>query len=156
MGAAGMKTDGTQYLLFTAGETLCAMDVSYVREVARHLPFASVPAAVFGVAGVVNLRGHVLAALDMADMLQNAGAAHPSMNIIAAHAGTFYSLLADRCGDVVTLAPECLEPLPPSARQWTFMAQHLCRYQGQVIPVIDIKFLLKNINAAAQGQGYVT
>jgi purine-binding chemotaxis protein CheW len=149
MGAAGMKTDAGQYLLFTAGGTDCAVDVAQVREVARYLPFTPVPAAGFGVAGVVNLRGHVLAALDIAALLQAESSAPQSMNIIAAHDGTFYSLLAESCGEVVSLLPENMEPLPPSARQWKFLAQYLCRHRNTLMPVIDIKYLIKNINAPA-------
>ncbi|MDP2206441.1 MAG: chemotaxis protein CheW [Alphaproteobacteria bacterium] len=148
-----MNDTAAQYLVFTAGGIACAIAVSAVREVARELPFAPVPAAPRGVAGIVNLRGHVLPALDMACLLEGTASSSAAMNIIADAGGTFYSLLVETCGDVVIFAPEKLEPLPAGAPKWGFAAQKICRHENRIMPVIDMKRLADKIAAAAQRQG---
>lgn len=150
-----MNAAGASYLVFTAGGMSCAIAVSSLREVARDLPFAPVPGVPYGIAGVVNLRGHVLPAIDIACLLGLPAAPRAGMNIIAATGGTFYSLVAEHCGNVVTLAPENLEPLPAAAPQWHLLAHRICRHEGRIMPVVDIEWLVEKIGAAAQGQGNV-
>jgi chemotaxis signal transduction protein len=150
-----MNERAAEYLIFTAGGIDCMIAVSSVREVARALPFAPVPAAPYGVAGIVNLRGHALPALDMACLLETEAASAPAINIIADASETFYSLLVENCGDVVMFPPEELTPLPATAPKWNLAAQKICRHQNRIMPVIDIKWLIGKIAAAAQGQGNV-
>jgi purine-binding chemotaxis protein CheW len=150
-----MNDPALQYLVFKAGGIDCAIPVSAVREVARCLPFASVSAAPYGLAGIVNLRGHVLPALDIGCLLEGTASLPAAMNIIAETGGTFYSLLAETCGDVVIFAPEKLELLPDAAPKWRFAAQKICRHENRIMPVIDMKRLAAHIAAAAQGQGNV-
>lgn len=144
---------GDLYLIFTAGGADCAIAVSSVREIARVLPFAPVPSAVRGIAGVVNLRGHVLPALDMPYFMGLEGGRSAAMNIIAVYEGAFYSLQAETCGDVVSVAPENLEPLPDAAPQWHGLARKICRHENRIMPVIDMKRLTEKLGAAAQGRG---
>ncbi len=55
----------TQYVTFTLGENLYGIDVGRVQEVLPYRPTAHVPLAPADVAGLVNLRGQVVLALDL-------------------------------------------------------------------------------------------
>lgn len=62
-----MTTDSVpaQYLTFTLGEELFAMDIQTVREIIQHGPMTIMPMTPDFVRGVINLRGAVVPVIDL-------------------------------------------------------------------------------------------
>ena len=62
-----MATDSApaQYLTFTLGEELFAMDIRTVREIIQHGPMTIMPMTPDFVRGVMNLRGAVVPVIDL-------------------------------------------------------------------------------------------
>lgn len=142
---------GTAFLLLHAGGQRCALPAAAVREVTRALPLAFIPGAPAGVAGVVNLRGHLLTALDTAGLLGLPAMPVAGANVIVVQDGTFYSLLADKRGEMVQLPPEAFEPLPPDARLWAGAAAGICRSGDEILPLLDLGRICRRLNAETTG-----
>lgn len=90
------------------------VDVQQVQEVLRHQPRTPVPLAPSGTAGLVNLRGQVVLALDLRVRLGReplAADAEP-MQVVVRVAGEPVSLLVDEIGDVVNVDESQFETPP--------------------------------------------
>lgn len=144
------------YLVFPAAGQTCALRACDVREVARQLPLTPVPGACAGIAGIVNLRGHVLTALDTAVLLGLPRASCRAANIIVAADGRFYSLLADAAGDMLRLPRESLHPLDAGARMWQGAASEMCKSpQGEIIPLLDMPRVLRGLTGTDKDESAV-
>lgn len=144
------------YLVFAAAGQKCALPALDVREVARQLPLTPVPGACAGVAGIINLRGHVLTALDTAVLLGLPRVSCRAANIIVAADGRFYSLLADAAGDMLRLPRESLHPLDAGGQMWSRAVSRICRsLQGEIIPLLDIPRMLRELSEAPKSESAV-
>jgi purine-binding chemotaxis protein CheW len=97
---------------------LCGVPVPRVRDVIRGERIARVPLAHPGVAGVLNLRGRIVTAVDLRDRLglppADPGAVR--MSVVVEEQGELYSLLADDVGEVLAMPPDSQEEVPPTLR----------------------------------------
>ena len=103
-----------QYATFEVADQLFGVDVAMVQEVLRFHEYTLVPLAPAAVGGLFNLRGQVIAAVDLRVQLGLARQAlqGPVMNVILRGDGEPVSLLVDRIGEVVDLDDESFEPPP--------------------------------------------
>jgi purine-binding chemotaxis protein CheW len=108
-------TDVAQYCTFWIDDLFFGVDVDDVQEVLRHQPMTPVPRASEGVQGLINLRGHIVTAVDLRHRLglpSRQGDRLP-MNVIVRSRGEVISLLVDDIGDVIDTDGLAVEP-PPS------------------------------------------
>ena len=103
-----------QYATFEVDNQLFGLDVAKVQEVLSFDTYTPVPLAPESVGGLFNLRGQVIAAVDLRVQLglpprTNQG---PAMNVIVRTDEESVSLLVDRIGEVVTLHDDTFEPPP--------------------------------------------
>lgn len=97
------------------GELLLGVPVDVVQEVTERLPLTEVPMAPRGVRGVVNLRGHLVTALDLPALLGAAGlpgSAAAPVDVIVRHGGELLGLPVDAISEVLD-APEHARVPPP-------------------------------------------
>ena len=103
-----------KYATFEVAGQLFGVDVAKVQEVLRFHEYTHVPLAPAAVGGLFNLRGQVIAAVDLRVRLglgpQNLS--EPVMNVIVRLEDEAVSLLVDRIGEVVELSDESLERTP--------------------------------------------
>ena len=64
-GGSSTEEAPSQYLTFTLGEEVFAMDIRTVREIIQHGPMTTVPLMPGFVRGVINLRGAVVPVIDL-------------------------------------------------------------------------------------------
>lgn len=104
-----------QLATFVVDGSLYGVDVMRVQESLRHQPLTPVPHASAASAGLVNLRGQVVLAIDLRVSLGLAAApeGHEPMMVVVQVHGEPVSLLVDQVGDVVEVDPESFEA-PPS------------------------------------------
>ena len=103
-----------QYATFELADQLFGVDVAEVQEVLRFHGYTRIPLAPAAVGGLFNLRGQVIAAVDLRVQLglQPQDLAEPVMNVIVRVDDEAVSLLVDRIGEVVELADDALERTP--------------------------------------------
>jgi purine-binding chemotaxis protein CheW len=103
-----------QFATFEVADQLFGVEVSMVQEVLSYNEYTPVPLAAPAVGGLFNLRGQVIAAVDLRVQLGlvRQEMQGPVMNVILRGDGEPVSLLVDRIGEVVDLEDELFEPPP--------------------------------------------
>jgi purine-binding chemotaxis protein CheW len=103
-----------QYATFEVADQLFGLDVANVQEVLSFDTYTPVPLAPSSIGGLFNLRGQVIAAIDLRVQLglPPRTSTGPAMNVIVRAEDESVSLLVDRIGEVVTLHNDLFEPPP--------------------------------------------
>ncbi len=99
---------------FVLDERLCAVDVGRVQEVLRPQPVTRLPLAPGSVSGLINLRGRIVAAVDLRAVLglPAAPSSTPGGHVIVFDGDGPVSLVVDAIGDVRRDADATLVPVP--------------------------------------------
>jgi purine-binding chemotaxis protein CheW len=131
---------GGQLSTFYVDDLFFGVDVLRVQEVLRFQHMTRVPQAPDVIEGLINLRGQIVAAIDMRRRLRLAprdGSQTP-MNMVVRTEDGAVSLLVDEIGDVVDVdagsyerPPENLEP---AARE---MIRGVCKLKNRLLLVLD-------------------
>ena len=104
----------TRLVTFTLDDRSYGVGVDAVQEVLRGLPRTRIPLAPQTLAGLINLRGQVLSAVDLRDQLDLPSRqpdAEPMLVVIRV-AGEPVALLVDSIGSVVDVDDDQFEPPP--------------------------------------------
>ena len=103
-----------QFATFEANGKLFGVEVETVQEALPYNEYTAAPPAPPAVGGLFNLRGQVIAAVDLRVQLGLARQAlhGPVMNVILRGDGEPVSLLVDRIGEGVDLDDDAFEPPP--------------------------------------------
>ncbi len=109
-----------QLCTFVLDGILFGVDVRFVQEVLRAQEMTPVPLAPAVFSGLINLRGHIVTALDLRARLALApkapgrGDRHESINVVVREGDSTVSLLVDDIGDIVDVDSTAFEPTPPT------------------------------------------
>lgn len=144
MGEAGM-TDLTQYLTFTLGDEVFALDIGKVREVLDFTSLTKVPQTPEFLRGVINLRGSVVPVVEMR-LKFGMEAAEKTVNtcIIIVEVSvdgetTILGAMADSVQEVIELGPGEMEPPPRiGTKLHTEFIRGMGRHNDGFIIILDI------------------
>ncbi|MCO6432496.1 MAG: chemotaxis protein CheW [Deltaproteobacteria bacterium] len=102
------------YVTFRAGELFFGIDVLQVQEIIRHQSMTPVPLAPAAVKGLINLRGQIIAALDLRSILgaESGISDERTMNVVVRADDETISLLVDSIGDVIQVDERDFENVP--------------------------------------------
>jgi purine-binding chemotaxis protein CheW len=146
--AAGLTTE---YVTVTIGDHLFGLPIFRVQDVFVPDRLTRVPLAAPEVAGILNLRGRVVTAIDMRARLElgtrEAGA--PVMAIGIELKGESYGLLVDAVGEVMALANSACEAKPANLDpRLSRVAAGIYRLEGELMVVLDVDRVLDIKNSA--------
>jgi purine-binding chemotaxis protein CheW len=107
-------SDARQLCTFTLGDQCFGVEVMQVQEVIRYQPMTRVPLAHRVVHGLINLRGHIVTAIDLRRRLElpDRPADRLPMNIVVRTDDGAISLLVDEVGEVVEVGESQWERPP--------------------------------------------
>jgi len=108
-----------QIATFRVGSMLFGIDVSIVQEVIRAQRMTAVPLAPPVVKGLINLRGQILTAIDLREVLgmEPRPADQAPMNVVIQTDSDNISILVDRIEDVLDLDSTRIEETPETVEQ---------------------------------------
>lgn len=108
------ERERVSYLGFHLGSEVYGLPLERLREVARVSHLRRVPGAPVGVAGLVNLRGEILCALDLRAILGLSAEVPGETPFIIALRGVGdpIGLIVDSVADIYAIAPTEIESLP--------------------------------------------
>lgn len=143
-----MKTttdDVTEYVTVLIGGQLFGLPISRVQDVFMPDRLTRVPLAHPDIAGVLNLRGRIVTAIDMRVRLglTRDKDAKPAMAVGIESRGESYGLLIDSVGEVLKLSPDSREqnPINLDAR-WARVSAGVHRLDGQLMVILDVDSVL--------------
>lgn len=117
-GRGGIKEDALQYLTFSLGDEVFAMDIRSVREIIQHGAMTVVPLMPEFVRGIINLRGAVVPVIDLQSRFGRAKAQVGKKTCViifdvgAEGDKVELGLLVDSVSEVIDIAPSQIEPPP--------------------------------------------
>lgn len=139
--AQATTTVGVPHLGFFLGPDLYSVPLTRLREVARFTRLRRIPGAPAYVAGLVNLRGEIICALDTHGILGHQRAGDPDAGFLIALRDYDFpvGLVVDTIADVFTVDPDTIEAPPeawPSER--TAALTGVCAVTAGSMGLIDL------------------
>ena len=104
---------------FRVADHLLGLDINVVQEVLRRQEITRLPLSAPAVRGIINLRGHIVPAVDLRCCLELPPAGHGEDRatiVVRDHEDAAASLLVDEIGDVVQVTEGSLEQTPETVR----------------------------------------
>jgi purine-binding chemotaxis protein CheW len=140
----------TEYVTTMIGGQLFGLPISRVQDVFMPERLTRVPLASNDVAGVLNLRGRIVTAIDMRARLglPKDETDRPPMAVGVELRGESYGLLIDSIGEVMKLPDEGREVNPVNLDpRMTEMSAGVHRLDGQLMVVLDVERVLEIVSS---------
>lgn len=137
--------DVAEYVTVLIGGQLFGLPISRVQDVFMPDRLTRVPLAHPDIAGVLNLRGRIVTAIDMRIRLGIARErdAKPAMAVGIESRGESYGLLIDSVGEVLKLSPDSREQNPINLDpRWARVSGGVHRLDGQLMVILDVDSVL--------------
>jgi purine-binding chemotaxis protein CheW len=129
-----------QFVTFAVGDLLFGIEVDQVQEVLRPQEITRVPLAPPVVRGLINLRGQIVAALDLRRRLDLDPAAldEPFVNVVIHTQDGPVSLLVDEIDEVVEAGEEAFEDPPETLKgNARTVTRGVYKLAGRLMHVLD-------------------
>jgi purine-binding chemotaxis protein CheW len=136
----------TEYVTTMIGDQLFGLPISRVQDVFMPERLTRVPLSSSDVAGVLNLRGRIVTAIDMRARLglPKSESGRPPMAVGVDLRGESYGLLIDQIGEVLKLSDDSREENPVNLDpRMAKMAAGVHRLDGQLMVVLDVDRVLE-------------
>lgn len=142
MTATLVQTD--EVVTVRVGSQWFGIPVLAVQEVINHQIVARVPLARACIAGLLNLRGQIVTAIDMHSRLEIPSTASESlMDVVVCDGDELFALIVDEVGDVAAVLPHTLERLPASLDStWARICSGVVRMHHGLLAIVDVTRLL--------------
>jgi purine-binding chemotaxis protein CheW len=142
---AAHDSHATEYVTVVIGDQLFGVPIARVQDVFMPERLTRVPLAKPEIAGVLNLRGRIVTAIDMRCCLGLAprDAARPLMAVGIDHQGESYGLLIDGVGEVLKLADDSRESNPVNLdKRLARVSAGVHRLENQLLVILDVERVL--------------
>jgi purine-binding chemotaxis protein CheW len=137
--------ESIQYVTVVIGGQLFGLPIERVHDVFMPESITRVPLSRPEIAGVLNLRGRIVTAIDMRRRLHLPPRADggQTMAVGIEHKGESYGLLIDNVGEVLDLASNGREPNPVNLDpRWSAISGGVHRLNGQLMVILDVDRVL--------------
>ncbi len=150
---SGLTSDAmnADYVSLVVADQLFGIPVLNVHDVFSPKNLAYVPMAPLEVAGVLNLRGRIVTAIDLRHRLgyPPRSAGDTKMAVVIEHHGEPYSLLIDSVGEVLSLSESLFERNPINLDQrWRDFSEGVYRLENQLMVVLQLSKIINTSNGA--------
>ncbi|MCD6035017.1 MAG: cheW [Rickettsiales bacterium] len=138
--------ESRQFVTLSIDNQLFGVNVAEVQDVLSPRPITMIPSAPPAVAGVLNLRGKIVTAIDVRIRLglKPDEKVKESRSIVVEKGGEFYSLLVDNVGDVFTLPIKDFVPTPENIpSHWRDILTGVYKLEDGLMVVLNIENLLR-------------
>lgn len=126
------------------GEHLFGVRISRVSDIMLRAGETPVPWAGEKIAGVMNLRGHVVTVINLCASLGMKNTPETRMNIVVEYNDEFYGLLCDAVSDILDLNMNDMAPVPLVLEErWQGLAEGIFSMPGQLMILLDTHKLVE-------------
>jgi purine-binding chemotaxis protein CheW len=137
--------ESCDYITVTIGSQLFGMPIEGVHDVFRLTGMTPVPMSRKEIAGVLNMRGRIVTAIDMRRRLDlgERDVNEAPMAVGIEHGGESYGLVIDEVGDVLRLPIANIEPNPVNLDpRWARVSCGVHRTEGSLLVILDVERIL--------------
>jgi purine-binding chemotaxis protein CheW len=142
----GLAEDVTEYVTVIIGGQLFGLPINRVQDVFMPDRLTRVPLSPREVAGVLNLRGRIVTAIDMRCRLGLPPAEDRkiTMAVGTEFKGESFGLIIDQVGEVMKLQSAGREPNPVNLdSRWARVSAGVHRLDGQLMVILDVDRVLE-------------
>ena len=141
-----MSDNVTLYCTFLSAGRLFGVPVLDVKEVTAETRFTRIPHAPHEVLGLVNIRGHIFLALNLATLLAVRDHKTPTDSqfvIFKSSVGPAFGIVVDQVGDIVSIpdsqteAVSNVEQLQPHFSDRSSLVSSIGKLDGQLLIILD-------------------
>ncbi len=135
-----------EFVTVRIANQLFGLPIHDVEDVFVPQNITSVPMSSHEVAGVLNLRGRIVTAINMRERLQLEPRAkgEGSMAVGIEYSGESYGLVIDTVGEVLRLKEDGKEPNPSNLKpNWTSVSAGVYQLDGELMVVLDVARVLQ-------------
>lgn len=144
-----LSKDVTQYVTVYIADQLFGLPISRVHDVFMPDAMTPVPLSAKEIAGVLNLRGRIVTAIDMRWKL-DLPPAEAGLNRMAVgidYRGESYGLIIDKVGEVLNLPMAEREPNPVNLDpRWAAISAGVHRLEGRLMVILDVDSVLRSMS----------
>ncbi|MEM6711989.1 MAG: chemotaxis protein CheW [Pseudomonadota bacterium] len=144
-----LSSDVTQYVTVYIADQLFGLPISRVHDVFMPETMTPVPLSKSEIAGVLNLRGRIVTAIDMRWKLDLPLADEDvkRMAVGVDYKGESYGMIIDRVGEVLNLPIAEREPNPVNLDpRWATVSAGVHRLEGTLMVILDVDRVLKSMD----------
>ncbi len=134
-----------QYLTAYVNGHYIGVAIRRIQDVIGPQAITKIPRARHAIAGVLNLRGRIVTAIDMHERLEEAPIMDKAqrMGVIIDTPDELFSLLVDHVEDVKAIEAESIGEVPPTLNPtWQQVCSGVCQMQGRIMILLDIERVL--------------
>jgi len=137
------STNLTEYVTFTVAGQMFGLPIERVQDVFKPTNITRVPLAGAEIAGVLNLRGRIVTAINLNNRLELETSAEATMAIGIESGAESFGLLVDSVGEVLKLPDSERETNPINLeRKLARVSAGVYRLDGQLLVVLDVDRVL--------------
>lgn len=143
-----LSKDVTQFVTVYIADQLFGLPIGRVHDVFMPETMTPVPLTSKEIAGVLNLRGRIVTAIDMRWKLglPAAGEGINRMAVGIDYKGESYGLIIDRVGEVLNLPIAEREPNPVNLDpRWSAISAGVHRLEGTLMVILDVDSVLQSL-----------
>lgn len=147
-----VSTLGKEFVTIKLAGQLLGIPVLSVHDVLNAQKITRIPLAPSWVAGVLNLRGRIVTAINLRERLGFAPRddGGRDMSVVIEYRGEPYSLQIDSIGEVLDLSGETLEKNPVTLDQrWRDVSRGIFRLEKDLLAILDVEKILAFSETAA-------
>ena len=142
-----------EFVTIMVSDQICGIDVLKVQDVLGPQKITPVPLSDPEVAGLLNLRGRIVTAIDLRARLglePRGPEQGEGMSVVVDHAGELYSLIVDSVGEVLRLPADDFERNPATLDPlWRKYSEGVYRLKEGLLVVLNGEILLDYGKVAA-------
>ena len=155
-----MSDNMTLYCTFQSAGRLFGVPVLDVKEVTAETRFTRIPHAPEEVLGLVNIRGHIFLALNLATMLAAREHQLPpdaQFVIFKPGVGPAFGIIVDHIGDIISVADQETESVSSGDPQQTSFSDRssllssVCKLDDKLLIILDPRKFLACVEHAMEG-----
>jgi len=142
----------SDYVTIWLDGQMCGIPVLEVHDVLSKQVMTKIPKSPAAIAGVLNLRGQIVTAIDLRKRLNLADRedSNDEMNVVVEYQAEPYSLIIDKVGDVLSLSNDAFEKNPVTLETcWQEVSTGIFRLEEELLVILDIEKLLTVADAKA-------
>src|SRR4051812_10665462 len=143
--AADTRQNTCDFVTFKVKDQQFGLKAIEVRDVLRSPRITHIPLAPPEISGLINLRGHIVTAIDVRRRLglPDRNAQARTMSIVVERNGEQFCLITDGVGDVLAIDQTGIEPIPASVdAEWRAVASGIHKLKDSLVVLVDLQRLL--------------
>lgn len=141
------------YSSFRIGDTTFILNIHQVQEVLQAQEMVKVPLSSGLVAGLINLRGDIVPAVNLRPVLgiHDALKETDNMNVVIYSPIGIFSMIVDEVHDILEVSPTMIQATPPSLPGYLkALTNGICKLSSSLLMVLDVEGVVRMIESHQQ------